>query len=90
MSRQHSLAHARNLGQVTERELNAVGIHEIDDLRQLGWEEAFARWAERYPKRLNLNAAAALIGAIDNTDWRRVPSEEKERARKLIAQLKRA
>jgi hypothetical protein len=56
----------------------------------LEWEEAFARWAERYPKRLNLNAAAALIGAIDNTDWRRVPSEEKERARKLIAQLKRA
>lgn len=89
MSSRESLARARNLGPVTERELNAVGIHTLEDLRQLGWEETFARWVERFPERMNLNAATALIGALDDIDWRRVSSPEKERARKLIAKLKR-
>lgn len=84
------LAQARNLGRLTARELNRAGIHSLEELRSLGWEEAFARWVEHYPERLNLNAAAALIGAIEDVDWRKIRAEEKARARKLLAALKRA
>lgn len=85
-----ALENARNLGTLTARELNRAGIHSLEELRSLGWEEAFARWVEHSPERLNLNAATALIGAIEDVDWREVRAEDKARARKLISALKRA
>ena len=81
------LSGARNLGPVTAVELRAAGIESLAQLRELGWEEACARWAALFPARLNLNAFCAVIGALEECDWRAVPPERKESARRLIRRL---
>ncbi len=79
---------ARNIGPICGSELRAVGISTVGELRRLGWEEAFARWVRRFPERLNQNAARALIGAVEDCDWREVPESMRAEARTLIRSLK--
>lgn len=80
---------ARNLGPVCAAEFATVGIHSLEQVIELGWEQVFVRWAQAYPERVNLNAAAALIGAIEDVDWRKVRPSDKAAARRLISELKR-
>lgn len=84
------IAKARNLGPQTAIELDAVGINTREELIEVGWEEAFARVAELFPKRLHLTMAYALIGAIEDLDWRSIPPDLQARAKKLVAAMRRA
>ena len=80
---------ARNLGPLTEAELNSVGINSLEEIIELGWEETFLKLVEIYPERINLNMATALIGAVEDCDWRKVPGPLKSEAKKLINVLKK-
>ena len=45
---------------MSARGLAAVGIRSIEQLVNLGWEQAFVRLVRAYPNRRNLNMALAL------------------------------
>lgn len=79
----------RNLGPVLGGELRSVGIDTLEKLKDLGWEEAFNKLIESYPERASLNMACALIGAVNDQNWRKVDSHEKQHARSLIYELTR-
>lgn len=80
----------RNLGPVCAPELRHAGIESLEQLRELGWEEAYVRWVELFPERINVNAAVAMIGAEQGIDWRKVSSADRNRAKKIVASLRRA
>ncbi len=79
---------ARNLGPTSGAELRSVGIDTLERLVDLGWEEALRRWVIGYPDRINLNAATALIGAVDDVDWREVSPRTKKEARAFLEELR--
>jgi hypothetical protein len=79
----------RNLGTITLAELQTLGLRSREDLASLGWQEVCALWVEAFPKRANLNAFTAVIGAIDDVDWRHIDPLKKEEARRLVKQLRR-
>ena len=79
----------KNLGPTTEAELNSIDIMSHADLVSLGWEEVLERWCMAYPERINLNAATALIGAIEDIHWQQVPYELKADAKEFLGILKR-
>ncbi|MGE4107653.1 MAG: YdeI/OmpD-associated family protein [Bacteriovoracia bacterium] len=81
---------ARNLGPMSGVDLRGIGIDTIEKLRSAGWEDAFQRVVENAPKRLNLNFALALIGAVEDLDWRKVSGGMKLEAKTLIRELKRS
>lgn len=80
----------RNLGPKTEAELNSIGIRTLRDLKSLGWEEVCLRYVFAFPKRLNLTLVCAIIGAISDEDWRRVPPEVKARAKEFVEALRKS
>ena len=83
-----SIDQARNLGPVTAAELMEIGIATCEDLRALGWEEAYLRWVQAYPKRLHLTAARALAGALVDEDWRRLPTVLDAEVRAVVRMLR--
>ena len=79
---------ARNLGPISAAEMQAMGILYLDQIEEMGWEEFCIQYVELYPNRLNLNAFTAIIGAIENQDWREVDPALKNQAKVLVKQLK--
>ena len=79
---------ARNLGPVSASEMEALDIYYLDQIVEIGWEEFCVQYVELYPHRLNLNAFTAIIGAIENQDWRKVDPHLKNQARTLIRAIK--
>ena len=75
---------ARNLGATSARELRAVGIHTLEDLKAFGWEAAFEKLVLEFPGRVNLNMACALIGAIESEDWREISPQQKADAKSVV------
>jgi len=80
---------ARNLGPVTGAELRTIGIDTLEQLQSIGWEDAYLRLLERYPDRLHLMMCYALIGAVHEVDFRRIPAGEKALAKALNRELRR-
>jgi hypothetical protein len=78
-----------NFGPVCTPELRAVGIDSEDAIRKLGWEEAYLRWVDRFPNRVNVNAAVAMLAAEQGISWLRVSPADKGRARALVKRLRR-
>lgn len=74
---------------ITEAELESIGLGSAERVAAIGWEEAFLRWVEAYPERLNLNAAVGVIAKAEGISWLRVRASEKERARVLVNALRR-
>ena len=82
------IASARNLGPKTAIELAAVGIETLEVLRELGFEEALDRVVQTFPERININMAYALLGAIEDVDWRALSPSSKAQATSAIKRLK--
>ena len=76
-------------GPVCSPELRAVGIRSVEDIRALGWEEAYLRWVARFPTRVNVNAAVGMIAAELGVPWLKVGADEKEQARRVVARLRK-
>lgn len=79
---------ARNLGPVSAAEMEALDVFYLDQIIEVDWEEFCIQYSEMYPHRLNLNAFAAIIGAIENVDWRKIDPVLKQQAKRLISQIK--
>jgi len=79
---------AKNLGPIVSAELEAIDIIYLEQLQKMGWQDSCVKYVEYYPSRLNLNAFCAIIGAINNQDWRKVDSNLKLEAKKLIRNIK--
>jgi len=77
------------LGPTCGPELASLGIETVEDLQELGWEEACTRWAEAFPLRLNLNAFYGVVAAIEGVDWRDLDDGWKRRVRALRDRLAR-
>ena len=82
------LENARNIGPVSAAELDFIGIRTVAQMRDYGWEEVCVRWAEAFPSRIHVNAFLAVIGAIEDVDWRRVDPELRRQAVALARRLK--
>lgn len=83
------VSEGRNLGPVTEKELNSIGIMSIEQMKKLGWEEVCLQYIYAFPDRLNLNVVYAVIGALTDRDWRRLDPKHTETAKKFIKALKK-
>jgi hypothetical protein len=75
-------------GPVCQPELNAIGIRSNAQIRELGWEEAYLRWVERFPVRINVNAAVAMIAAEQGIHWKAVSAQDKAKAQILVRRLR--
>jgi hypothetical protein len=61
------LENARNLGPTSASELAAAGIHSLEQLREIGWEDALLRLVRACPNRLNLTWPAR--SSAPSTTW---------------------
>lgn len=88
------ISEMRNLGPACERDLNAVGIYTGDDLISLGEETAFLKMLEgrrrigRSAKCCNAAYLYALYGAINDIDWRDIPTKKMTEFKALTAELR--
>jgi hypothetical protein len=77
------------VGLITSGELASIGLGVVEAITAMGWEEAFVRWVEAYPERLNVNAAVGLIAAVRRVPWLDVDDADKAHARSLVDALRR-
>lgn len=70
----------KNLGEISKKQLKSVGIKSHEELKRVGALEAFKMLEDRgyHPTR---NMLYALIGEIENMDWRDVAAEMKSEAK---------
>lgn len=66
-----SLGDAQSLGPKSEQMLSDAGIETLNELRQLGSVEAFARVREHHPEA-SLNLLWALESALTGETWQEV------------------
>ncbi|HEX7927401.1 MAG TPA: hypothetical protein VF678_07410 [bacterium] len=86
--RKHKPPKDITMGPVTAAELAAIGLSSPAKIRALGWEAAFERWVERYPNRLNVNAAVGIVSVVDNVSWLKLPAARKAEARRVVEALR--
>jgi len=75
-------------GPVTGAELASIGLDTPAQVRAVGWEEAFERWVEAFPHRLNVNAAVGMVSIVDDVSWLKLPARRKAAARRLVESLR--
>ena len=66
---------AINIGPILSRELRQVGITTLEDLRAVGYLEAWRRVHSFNPDRDCGNSCLALAGAIADVRWMKLPNE---------------
>lgn len=79
---------AMNIGLTTGAELREVEISTVEQLKRMGWEKALSRVCRTFPHRLNLNYFYALVGAVEDQNWRSIEPHLKAEAKDLLAQLR--
>lgn len=87
-SKRIPIENARNLGPVTASEMQTLGVNYLDQIEEMGWAEFCIKYVELFPHRLNLNAFSAIIGALEDQDWRKIDSNLKIEAKQLIKKIK--
>jgi hypothetical protein len=75
-ARKTSLAELRNLGPKSQVLLQKVGIDSLAKLRKNGAVPAYVM-AKRADQTVSLNLLYALVGSIENCDWRDVKRDRK-------------
>lgn len=78
---------ACNIGPICGAELRSIGIPTHEDLQDEGFESVYERWVRRYPNRIHLMAAYALLGAEQGVKLERLSPAAKARARAMVKQL---
>ena len=71
------LAGLKNVGKVTERWLNGIGVRSESDLRRMGAVRAYLKIRACEPGA-TLNLLYALQGALMGVQWSRLPRPIKE------------
>jgi DNA transformation protein len=67
----------RNIGPTSLRRLAAVGIHTLDDLKQVGVVNAY-NLVKAHGYHATLNLLWALQGALMGVHWAKVPARVKQ------------
>jgi DNA transformation protein len=75
--RSPALSGLKNIGRVTERWLNGIGVFSESDLRRLGAVKAY-RLIRARESGATLNLVYALQGALMGMHWSRLPAQIKE------------
>ncbi len=70
------LIHLKNIGAASVNILHAVGIHSVDDLKEVGPVETYLRIKNRGIS-VSKVMLYALQGALDNTHWNDLSPEDK-------------
>jgi DNA transformation protein and related proteins len=76
-----------NIGKVLANNLNAVGVHTPEQLRQLGCKDAFIRIRATVDPGACLHMLYGLQGAIDGVPDNRLSDEIKEELRRFYRNL---
>ncbi len=79
---------SKNLGPVTGQKLREIGIETLEELKKRGWEQSCIDLVLHSPMMANLNCFTAIIGAINNQDWRNIDPKLKQKAKELLESLK--
>jgi len=88
------IAKLRNLGPACERDLNAVGIYTLADIKAIGVEQTFLQMMNGRNKTgngggcFNASYLYALYGAVHDLDWRDLPEVKKAEFKKLTEELR--
>ncbi|PND39289.1 transcriptional regulator [Paucibacter aquatile] len=69
----------RGLGPRSREQLAALGIHDLDQLRQHDAYALYAKLKARWPGA-SLNLLYALMGAQEDRDWRDIARERRSEA----------
>ncbi len=78
------LAELRGLGVKSAAILNKVGVYNKEDLDELGAVATYIKLYAVMQHKPSLNFLYALVGAIEDRDWRDVAKQDRE---DLLAQL---
>ena len=81
------LTSLRNIGKELERKLKSIGIATVEELREIGCEEAFLRLKIKYPK-VCLVHLYSLEGAISDIDYNKLAENVKQRLKSFSDGLK--
>lgn len=84
MTHQTPIGKLWNLGPKSCQWLQAIGIDNVEELRQVGAIAAYELVRAHQPE-VSLNLLWALAAGLEDRDWRELTQAEKQ---KLIAQLK--
>lgn len=76
-----NLENLKNLGPVSSRQLQAVGIETVEQLEAAGPVQAFNLVANRFPSETSVTFLYAVHGALLDIHWNELSAEEKERLR---------
>lgn len=71
------LRELKGLGLKTEQQLIEVGIHNAEQLREVGAVEAYLRLKNKSDVNPSLNFLYALVGAIEDRHWLNIAQNEK-------------
>jgi DNA transformation protein len=69
----------RGLGPKSEALLERIGVRTVDELRSLGAVSAFVALQELDDANPSLNFLYALVGALEDRDWREVAKSDRDR-----------
>lgn len=78
-----------NIGPVLAAKLEAAGVHNRDDLRELGSIEAILKIRGHLVDDSCLNMLYALEGAIRGVRWHKIPSADRARLRQKLREAAR-
>lgn len=81
------LTSMQNIGKEIEKKLKSVGISTAEELKQIGSREAFLRLKQRYPN-VCLVHLYTLQGAIDDTEYNRLPEDVRNDLKAFTDELK--
>lgn len=83
------LSQIKNFGPVTLAEFEAIGLHTLEALQELGWEEVCRKWVESFPERVNVNAFIGVITTLDGMVWTQATASQKAQARRLVNDIRK-
>ncbi|PLX06388.1 MAG: competence protein TfoX [Marinilabiliales bacterium] len=71
-----------NIGKVLELKLEAVGIHSLDELKEVGTEESFLRLLSNN-KNTSRSVIFSIEGAIKGVRWHKLDEDRKNELREF-------
>ena len=77
-----------NIGKVLELKLEAVGIHSLEELKEVGTEEAFLRLLSNN-KNTSRSVIFSLEGAIMGVRWHKLDEGRKKELREFYSSVVR-
>ncbi|MEA3447702.1 MAG: TfoX/Sxy family DNA transformation protein [Bacteroidota bacterium] len=80
------LSESLNVGKVLELKLENVGINSLEELKEVGSEEAFAR-VKQIDKNAGRSILFAIDGAVQGVKWHKIPEDRKNKLRAYFNEL---